>query len=122
MPLRIGVESTRGCGVPCIGIGSSLGGNSVIGILVSERGVVRDIGPASSGSGFALISHGSLSGSGRFSYTRPILHRFIDDVLHRPNGSLNLAVALGLSRTARDMFPPLRELSEHAARELWTIV
>ena len=47
-----------------------LGGNSDIGILVSARGVVRDIGPASSGSGFALISHGSLSGSGRFSYTR----------------------------------------------------
>ena len=48
----------------------------------------------------------------------------IDDVLHRPNGSLNLPVALGISRTARDMLkvPSLRELSELAARELWTIV
>ena len=70
VPLRIGVESTRGGGVSCIGIGSSLGGNSDIGILVSARGVVQDIGPASSGSGFALISYGSLSGTGIFSYTR----------------------------------------------------
>ena len=60
----------RGCGVACIGTGPSLGGNSNIGIRVSARGVVRDMGPASSGSGFALISHGSLSGSGRFSCTR----------------------------------------------------
>ena len=50
-------------------------------------------------------------------------HRFLHDVLHHSNGSLNLAVALGISRTACDMFevPSLRELSELAARELWTI-
>ena len=70
MPLRTGVESTRGGDVSCIGTGSSLGGNSDIGTLVSARGVVQDIGPASSGSGFSFISHGSLSGSGRFSFTR----------------------------------------------------
>ena len=53
-----------------------------------------------------------------------ILHRLLDDVLHRPNGSLNLAVALVISRTARDMLRVtyMRELSELAARELWTIV
>ena len=53
-----------------------------------------------------------------------ILHRFLHEVLHRPNGSLNLPIALGVSRTARDMLevPFLRELSELAARELLTIV
>ena len=72
MTLRIGFESIRGGGVSCTGIGSSLGGNSDFGILVSARGVVRDIGPASSGSGFGLISHGSLSDRAIFSYTRHI--------------------------------------------------
>ena len=47
MPLCIGVESTRGGDVSCIGTGSSLGGNSDIGILVSARDVVQDIEPAS---------------------------------------------------------------------------
>ena len=53
-----------------------------------------------------------------------ILHRFLHEVLRRPNGSLNLPVALGISLTARDMLevPSLRERSELAARELWTIV
>ena len=32
-----------------------------------------------------------------------ILHRFLHEGLHRFNGSLNLPVALGLPRTARDM-------------------
>ena len=44
--------------VSCIGTGSSLGGNSDIGILLSARGVVRDMEPAFSGNGFALISPG----------------------------------------------------------------
>ncbi|KAI0212587.1 hypothetical protein LSAT2_002475 [Lamellibrachia satsuma] len=69
VPLRTGVEATGGGGVSCIATGSSLGGDSYNATLISERGGVRDIEPASRGSGSALISHGSLSGSGRFSST-----------------------------------------------------
>ena len=52
------------------------------------------------------------------------LHRLLHEVLRRPNGSFNLPIALRLSRTACDVLevPSLRELSELAARELWTIV
>ena len=52
------VEPTRGGGVSCIGTGPSLGGNYDISIHVSARGVERDIEPASSGSGCALIPTG----------------------------------------------------------------
>ena len=47
--------STRGGHVSCIGTGSSLDGNTDIGIFVNAQGIVGDIQPASSGSGFALI-------------------------------------------------------------------
>ncbi|KAI0228462.1 hypothetical protein LSAT2_021076 [Lamellibrachia satsuma] len=46
-----------------------LGADSDIGIVISPRGGVRDIEPAFHGSGFALISHGSLSGSRKVSST-----------------------------------------------------
>ena len=53
-----------------------------------------------------------------------ILHRFLHEVLYHLHGSLNLPIALRVSRIAHDMLevPSLRELSELAGRELWTIV